>query len=330
MLLSCVGCGTTHDKLATEQLLLSDAVDRAVAHIDFTPLQGETVFLDTQYIKQLKSNPNSFVNQDYIISSLRQQMLQAGCLLQENRETADYIAEARVGALGTDGHDVNYGVPPSQTMSAAASVVSRGMMLPALPEISLARRTDDTAAAKIAVFAYQRESKVPVWQSGLSVARSRAQGRWVLGAGPFQSGTIYQGTQFAGEGLRKKPRNLPEDEAYRNAAVWDQRLQRSCGTARPRATRLSPRVPSRPSRPESRAIAGVAGKTTAADHEPPQPEDAPTPAPLSPRRPRTLRPLRRCSAEPTEARRPPRRLGWATRWSPHSLVVAHQRAMIGS
>ena len=97
MLACCLGCGTTRDKLATEQLLLSDAVDRAVAHIDFSPLRGEKVYLDTQYIKQLKVNPNSFVNPDYIISSLRQQMVQAGCLLQDSRDEADYIAEARVG-----------------------------------------------------------------------------------------------------------------------------------------------------------------------------------------------------------------------------------------
>ena len=226
-LILSTGCGTTREKLATEQLLLSDAVDRAVAHIDFSPLSGEKVYLDTQYIKQAKSGAGAFANTDYIISSLRQQMMLAGCLLQETEESAIYVAEARVGALGTDGHDVNFGIPPSQTLNAAASVVSGGFALPALPEISLARHQDDTAAAKMAVFAYKRESKEPAWQSGLSIARSRAHGRWILGAGPFQSGTIYKGTQFAGERIAVT-KDLDEGTAYagyRDAAVLDRRLR---------------------------------------------------------------------------------------------------------
>ncbi len=247
-LLCCVGCGTTRDKLATEQLLLSDAVDRAVAHIDFSPLRGETVFLDTQYIKQLKSNPNSFVNQDYIISSLRQQMLQAGCLMQENRETADYIAEVRVGALGTDGHDVNYGLPPSQTMNAAASVVSRGMALPILPEISLARRSDDTAAAKIAVFAYMRETKQPVWQSGLSVARSRAQGRWVLVPDRSRAARSIRERNLPAKACGRTSGTCPKTKPTATRPCGMDGCRTNCGTPKPQAIPRSPRGPSHPSR----------------------------------------------------------------------------------
>ncbi|MCA9172604.1 MAG: hypothetical protein KDB23_33295, partial [Planctomycetales bacterium] len=83
-----IGCGTTREKLATEQLLLSDAVDRAVAQVDFKPLSGETVFLDSSYVRQIK--PTSLVSADYVISALRQQMVIAGCLLQDNREEATY------------------------------------------------------------------------------------------------------------------------------------------------------------------------------------------------------------------------------------------------
>ena len=229
-LTAAVGCGTTREKLATEQMLLSDAVDRAVARIDFSPLKEETVYLDTTYLRQIKGT--AFVNADYIISSLRQQMVLAGCLLQDNREDAVYIAEARVGVLGSDAHDVNYGVPGSNGLSAAASLVAGSTPLPSFPEISFARKTDDSAATKIAVFAYHRQTREPVWQSGLSVARSRAQARWLLGAGPFQTGSIYEGTQFAGRKLGPKSFNpartldpTREDEAYRNTHVWSEHLQ---------------------------------------------------------------------------------------------------------
>jgi len=229
----CAGCGTTREKQATEQLLLSDAVDRAVAQIDFSPLAGETVYLDTTYLRSVKGN--LFVNSDYIVSSLRQQMVLAGCLLQDTRDDADFIAEARVGVLGTDGHDINYGVPSSQGFNAAAGLISGAGNVPSLPDVSLARKTDDSAASKVAVFAYHRETREPVWQSGLSVARSTARAKWILGAGPFQSGSIYDGTQFAGNRLNASPIRRrdkedqemlgPQDTAYRSPAVWHPELQ---------------------------------------------------------------------------------------------------------
>lgn len=224
-----VGCGTTRDKLATEQLLLSDAVDRAVARIDFSPLSEKTVYLDTQYLRQMKVP--TVVNADYIISSLRQQMVLAGCLLQDERTTAEFVVEPRVGVLGTDGYDINYGIPQSQGVSAAASAVG-GSVLPPLPEISFGRKTDDSAAAKIAVFAFRRENKEPVWQSGTSVAKSTAKGWWILGAGPFRDGTIYEDSITAPERISStllpgaKPDKLtPEDDAYRKPAILARDLQ---------------------------------------------------------------------------------------------------------
>ncbi|NLX56369.1 MAG: hypothetical protein GXY58_14770 [Planctomycetaceae bacterium] len=194
-----IGCGTTKSQRATEQLLMSDVVDRSVANIDFRPLSGRHVYLDTTYVQNVKTE--SFVNADYIISSVRQQMLGAGCLLEENRQDAEYVAELRVGTLGTDSHELTYGIPANNALSSAASLVPSAPVLPAVPEISLARKNHEHAAAKIAVFAYHRESRRPVWQSGIVQARSRAKNIWFFGAGPFQTGTIYEGTKFVGGDL---------------------------------------------------------------------------------------------------------------------------------
>ena len=229
LILISSGCGTTRERLATDQLLMSDAVDRCIAHIDFSPLGDAKVFLDTQYLRSVKSG--SVVNSDYIISSLRQQMLQAGCLLQDTRDEADIIVEARVGTLGQDAHDINYGLPANNTLQTAAELVGNTPPVPAMPDVSLAKKTEESAAAKIAVFAYHRESKHPVWQSGLSVARSTAKNKWVMGAGPFQSGEIYTGTHFAGERLKKRPfaRDYPpskeSEQAFRSAAVFDENIR---------------------------------------------------------------------------------------------------------
>lgn len=226
MCLILVGCGTIREHRATAQLLLSDAVDRSVANIDFTPLAKEKVYLDSRFL-QFKND--SVVTTNYVISSLRQQMIVAGCLMQERIEDADYVLEARVGTLGADGYDINYGIPPSSAVNSAASLVSSSQ-LPVLPEISLAKRTEDMAAVKIAVFAYENKTKEPVWQSGTSLAKSEASGTWVLGAGPFKRGSIYEGTQFAGKDIPLKKRKmrtdlLQQDYTYRDTAIWDPKIR---------------------------------------------------------------------------------------------------------
>lgn len=198
------GCGTTKSRTATEQLLNSNAVDEAVARIDFRPLAGRKIYFDTSYIPSVHpvNKDAGFANAPYIIGSLRQQMMAAGCRLQEKPDTAEFIVEARVGAMGADSHEVTYGIPASNALSSAAAVVTPAAPpLPAIPELSFAKRADQRAAAKIAVFAYHKETRVALWQSGISQVSSSAKDVWLLGVGPFQRGTIYDGTTFAGSEL---------------------------------------------------------------------------------------------------------------------------------
>src|SRR5262249_12101070 len=65
----------------------------------------------------------------------------------------------------------------------------------------LAKRTDQKGVAKLAVFAYNRRTGRPVWQSGVVRMVSTSKDTWLLGAGPFRQGTIGDGTEFAGEPL---------------------------------------------------------------------------------------------------------------------------------
>src|SRR5439155_10449112 len=103
-----LGCATTRmtdtARTATEQLLISNAVDQAVSQIDFRPLAGKTVFCDPQYL-------DGAVDRGYVISSLRQQLLAIGATLQDDRAKAEYVVEVRSGAIGTDRHSLLVGVP---------------------------------------------------------------------------------------------------------------------------------------------------------------------------------------------------------------------------
>ncbi|MEE2642192.1 MAG: DUF6655 family protein [Planctomycetota bacterium] len=233
-----VGCGTTNSRSATEQLLMSDAVDQVIGQINFAPLTGQTVFLDTSYIVPVKTA--GFVNSPYVVSSLRQQLTAAGCLLQETKDAAEIIVEPRIGTLGTDGHEITFGIPASQTLSSAASIVSNTPGIPIIPEISLAKSDSHSGAAKVSVFAYYRESRQPIWQSGTLVAESTAKDTWFLGAGPLQTGSIHDGVQFAGHRLGWRWKNSdPTVERSRPQIEYNDEIVFS----KPRSVELNSIVP---------------------------------------------------------------------------------------
>ncbi|MEM6470548.1 MAG: DUF6655 family protein [Planctomycetota bacterium] len=195
-ILATCGCGTTKQHSATEQLVVSDAVDRSIQDLDFRPLSGRKVYLDTSYLRHVKGQ--GFVNSEYVISGLRQQVLAAGCLIQDSSNDADIIIEARIGALGADNHLVTYGIPENNSFTNAARLLPNAPTLPVIPEIAIARRDAREAAAKIAAFAYDRETRKPIWQSGIRHSLSTARDTWVLGVGPFQGGSIREKTKLAG------------------------------------------------------------------------------------------------------------------------------------
>ena len=223
LLLTSIGCGTTRTYTATEQLLLSDAVDSTVTKIDFRPLSGQRVFLETKYSddagksKQTGATNAALVNSDYVISAVRQQLMAAGCLMVDKREECDLIVEMRLGALGGDAHSVVYGIP-AFNLGGAGTLIPGGTAIPAIPELALAKKEQKTAAAKVALFAYNRQTMEPFWQSGIAQAGANAKDQWVMGVGPFQSGSIYAGTRFAGR--RMHGTGLPNAVAKENE--WDE------------------------------------------------------------------------------------------------------------
>lgn len=236
-------CSSTKAVVGTEQLLMSDAVDRTVSEFDFRPLAGNRIFLDTAYIVPNR-NPAQLVNTDYVISSLRQQMISAGCLLVANRDEADIVAEARLGALGTDGQMIIYGIPENNFLNRAASVIPNSPQVPTIPEVALAKKDLKSASAKLAVFAYDSHTLEPVWQSGLVQSESNALDTWVMGIGPFRRGTIQDATKVAekrrmGNRPLASKRNSPDDNplvgyssewVYSRLPTADKNIQTASGS----------------------------------------------------------------------------------------------------
>lgn len=207
-------------------MLASDAVDHAVSHLDFSPLSGQKVFFDDKFLQQ---PPGviigvGVVNQIYVASALRQHLLASGVLLADKLENADIVMEARVGILGADRHDLTYGLPASAANNLAASAATAATQVPiVIPEVSLARRVDQTAAAKIACYAYARDTRERIWQSGTSLARSTSKDSWLFGAGPFQKTTVENGVQFAGTSFSpfgKGPKKQRIDASFDRSVVF--------------------------------------------------------------------------------------------------------------
>jgi hypothetical protein len=188
-MLAATGCASTKQtataRTGTEELLLTNAWDRALARVDFRPLTGVPVFLDTTNV--------TAVDQGYVVSSLREAMLTQGVLLKPKIDQAQYVVEARVGAYGTDEYDWMIGIQQT-TIPATLTGVPTGT----IPEMPLVKKTDQHGTAKLAMFAYNRTSGQIVWKSGTQLERSNSANTYIGALGPFQSGSIRNGTEFMG------------------------------------------------------------------------------------------------------------------------------------
>jgi hypothetical protein len=251
-------------------MLISNAIDRAVQSIDLKTLSGQSVFLDDSRLGEV-------VDRNYLISTLRQHLLANGCRLRDQKDQADFIVEARAGAVGTDRNDLLFGIPstnvpqimPVQPVPAAV-----------IPEIPIAKRRDQKGIVKLAVFAYHRETGTPVWQSGLVHQESTANDVWILGAGPFQRGSIYDGTAFAGKALRGEDDEKKKEAAPRRLPAVE--LTTESTFTKPQQLTKSPPPATTPAAPAAAPPAAAEQAVVQASHEEPPPAAAPTPAATQP------------------------------------------------
>lgn len=195
------GCGTTRSsdtlRTGTEQLLLSTAIERAINDMDLSVMNGKSVYFDHQYLKGVS-------DEGYIISSMRQRLLAEGALLKASRDDAAYVVEARAGTVGTNRQDVLIGIPQVNLPTGAAVAGAPSV----IPEIPFAKKTQQRGIVKLAAFAYNQETGQAVWQSGTYPITADARDTWILGTGPFQRGSIYTGTDLAGNSVFNRKSKL--------------------------------------------------------------------------------------------------------------------------
>jgi hypothetical protein len=149
------GCTTvkTTDpaRTATEQLLLSTAVDHALKSADLLAFANRKVFLDASYFDSYDSK--------YAIGTIRDALSRAGALLEDNVTNSEIIMEARSGALSTDDATYLFGIPNIGVPVPLAGAVQT-------PELAFYKSDKQHSTAKIALLAFARESRSHVYSSG--------------------------------------------------------------------------------------------------------------------------------------------------------------------
>jgi hypothetical protein len=194
------GCAKTKmtatARTATEQLLLSNAVDQSLTRVDFASFSGQKVYFDDKYLDG--------VDKQYVVGSIRHRLMQSGASVVADTASADVILEARSGALGTDLAETFYGLP---------EVVIPGMVT--IPELKLATRNNQTGTAKLGFVAYDAKAGNVLGSGGVSIAVSDHNDWNVLGVGPFKSGSLKSELKSAAEQDVYNPASgLPNSVAF--------------------------------------------------------------------------------------------------------------------
>ncbi|REJ70915.1 MAG: hypothetical protein DWQ34_26565 [Planctomycetota bacterium] len=171
------GCTSTKTsntaRTATEQMLISNAIDHALDKVNFQPFNGQAVFLEEKYV--------DCVDKGYLIASLRHRLMNAGATMVPAVDQATVVVEPRAGAVGTTSSESYVGVP---------EIALPGMVT--LPEVRLMTRTRQGGTAKIGLVAYEAATGKSLGLGGQSLANSDDSNWFVAGVGPYRSGTLKE------------------------------------------------------------------------------------------------------------------------------------------
>jgi hypothetical protein len=128
---------------ATEQLLITAAVDRCVEQLKLSLPDKRRVFLDPTNVDV----DGTVIYPRYAIAAVRARLLQLGAQLVATREEADVVVEMRSGAQSINDRRILVGMPGFQL-----PVPLTGAL--AVPEIPLFRYHKETGVSKLALVAY--------------------------------------------------------------------------------------------------------------------------------------------------------------------------------
>jgi hypothetical protein len=127
-------------RTATEQLLISTAVDRAIAQVNLKIPPGTKVFVDSE---QLDGTDGK-----YAAGEMKDRLLRNGANLVNDKGKADAVVEVRAGALSIDDKQTLVGIDTFDAPIPFAGQAAK------IPQIALYKDRVRQGVAKIAAFGY--------------------------------------------------------------------------------------------------------------------------------------------------------------------------------
>lgn len=167
--------------------------------VNFTPFAGSKVYLEEKYLDGVDSK--------YLVASTRHRVLHAGATLVDKAEEADVLVELRSGGIGTASSDAYIGTP---------EIGLPGML--SIPEVRFVERNRQSGSAKIGLVAMDARSRQILGGGGVTLDQSDDSNWFVMGIGPWQSGSVRDevSTRTTGQAAVRR-QALPTAVAFQGA-----------------------------------------------------------------------------------------------------------------
>jgi len=172
-------------------MLISTSVERCLEKVDFHPFAGLAVYVDDRFL--------DCVDRKYVVATLRRHLLSVGARVVEKAEEADIIVEVASGAVGTDRSEGFVGIP---ALDVPGPIPFR------TPEVKLVSQTTQFGTAKLSLVAYDARTRQALGNATLISCRAYNTNWFVLGIGPFNSGTLRKELLVAREEADHTPKEL--------------------------------------------------------------------------------------------------------------------------
>lgn len=148
----CASYTTTNPpRSATEQLLLSTAVDHAMTNADLSIFRNQKVFVDASYFDSYDPK--------YAIGTVRDALSRGGARLVDDVKSSDVVVEVRSGALSIDASQSFFGIPQMGVPVPLAGALN-------IPQLPFFLNSKQDSYAKIALLAYDTRSRQHIYSSG--------------------------------------------------------------------------------------------------------------------------------------------------------------------
>jgi hypothetical protein len=141
LITGCASRRITHTtQSGVEEMLLSTAIDEAIAKYDSTNIYGKRIYIDSSNLYTIKDTGTN----GYIIGVIRSSLGKNGAVIVDKKEDAEIMWEIYNWTVGTDYNDSFIGIPPI-----GIPIVFSGTLM--TPKIAFYEKSSQTGTCKLLI-----------------------------------------------------------------------------------------------------------------------------------------------------------------------------------